>query len=449
MSEDQEWDDQPKGGRGVSKWWLVLLPVIGATAGWFLMTFFVLMIPKEYESRAIVQIHGPEFELDRSNGDFQVVGAAESPSPETVTTEAAVMGTLQTLALVADDLDLIKRWGLDRETTMRALESSVETAPIPGTDLVEIQVRSNSPADARMIAENVVSSYKKRRNLLEMGRADRALKELQYQIRRQEDVVEGQRKILLVLLKTMGASPVERPDKKGGGLAATNLVGDAERALGELEVEKAQVEAEIEVLLRWSADKILQDAAGFGLVPHGLGELQREYLIEKRVMEGFEEAGMEDGDSAWIRQKAKVSVLDEELKGAVVAFRESGASRLKVLEKQLELTREVLSERRDQAVNDAAKLLQLEDGKQELENEQAILSSLKKQQTIGRVALAIPREILTVHEQPTAPLAAVSPDVEELLAKGKFWGASIGALVALLILAVRMAKSRRETIAAA
>ena len=91
----------------------------------------------------------------------------------------------------------------------------------------------------------------------------------------------------------------------------------------------------------------------------------------------------------------------------------------------------------DEEVDRALESHDYVEAKREYESAQAMLQAMKKQHSMKRISLRIPRNPLTVHEKPKLGKEPVSPDVDLYLLTGKFGGAVLGAGLALLIAGVR------------
>ncbi len=181
--------------------WIPLLSiVIGLTAGFLISATITYVMPKQYESEAIVQIRPRGFGL----------GVDASMVERELTTERQVMLSREVLERVAQSLKLPERWNLDPESCLQVLGASLQITAIEGTDLSAIKCRSTDQMDARDIANEVADAYKDYRQNGEQVVVERQLRELNKVVREQEDKVEEARKVLSLLIRNQAtANPAD------------------------------------------------------------------------------------------------------------------------------------------------------------------------------------------------------------------------------------------------
>jgi uncharacterized protein involved in exopolysaccharide biosynthesis len=206
-------------------WWmfLVMLP-IGAVAGLLVTAVITYVMPKKYESDVTIEVRPPAVGL----GPLDAKGPAETEvrevTPRFFGTEFEVIKSRKSLGQVADALELVNRWNVDKETAISILKNIVTTQNIRGTDLISIRVRHTNKTDARDVAEEVARTYKNFRQEMTSRDQDRALRELTKLVREQEDKVEERRKILATIVRMKGI-----PDKgaEAGGDSSAEKPEDA------------------------------------------------------------------------------------------------------------------------------------------------------------------------------------------------------------------------------
>jgi capsular polysaccharide biosynthesis protein len=151
------------------RWWWVLLVmmVIGPFLGFLVAAVITYIMPKKYESVAVVQVMP-------GAGQMAPDGSAEpvhSMPGRYMATELEVIVAQKTLGPAVDRLDLATRWGVDRELAIGMLREAVGTHNRRGTDLIEIRVRHTHPEDARDCAMAVTKAYRDRKAEFEAKRA--------------------------------------------------------------------------------------------------------------------------------------------------------------------------------------------------------------------------------------------------------------------------------------
>ena len=103
-------------------WWmfLVMLP-IGAVAGLLVSAVITYVMPKKYESDVTIEVRPTAVGL----GPLDAKGPAETEvreaTPRFFGTEFEVIKSRKSLGQVADALDLVNRWNVDKETAISFL----------------------------------------------------------------------------------------------------------------------------------------------------------------------------------------------------------------------------------------------------------------------------------------------------------------------------------------
>jgi uncharacterized protein involved in exopolysaccharide biosynthesis len=441
---ESDWGVENESGEGrpQSSWWLLLLPVLGGLTGWFAMLLVCYVLPAKYESVAVIQIHWSEPELDPFGDSPESSGRGLDVRGEALRSEFEILTAQQTLMRVVERLDLATRWNMSSDRVLAVLEAVVETERVVGTDLVKIRVRHTSVQDARDIAEKVPEAYQQRRLSIETDRAQKALNSLDAELRNQEDLVVEKRKVLDTIMQAIRIPYVEGRGMENLGLMPMQDYADAERELDALEQERVRLKADFKVLLTLKSEEIMEYAPFLEAIPGELHDRRRDYLVEKAVLEEMARAGRDEGGLDVIRQRAMVAVLKDEMERGVVTFREAMQTRLHLLEGRMETARSAVESWRDRVVDMALETHDFVEAKREYENAQAMLQSMKRQLSMKRIALKIPKNPITIHEKPREGRAPVSPDGDLYLTTGMFGGAGIGGALALLIAGVRRGRVR-------
>jgi uncharacterized protein involved in exopolysaccharide biosynthesis len=173
-------------------WWvfLVMIPV-GSIIGLLLAAVVTYVMPKKYESEATIEVK-------------PLAGQSASPTitPQFFGTEFEKIKSSNSLGKVVDNLELINRWGVDKETTIRILKGIVTTQNIRGTDLISIRVRHTNKEDTRDITAEVAKVYRDYRLEHQKRGGEQGLIELRKAVQDQEDKVEERRKILVTIART-------------------------------------------------------------------------------------------------------------------------------------------------------------------------------------------------------------------------------------------------------
>ncbi|MEK6230594.1 MAG: Wzz/FepE/Etk N-terminal domain-containing protein, partial [Luteolibacter sp.] len=116
------------------------------------------VMPKKYESYATIEVKPRERTIDPLGGVMRSSGP--TMTAQFFGTEFEKIKSRKSLARVIDGLDLVNKWGIDREMVLRILKGIVNTQNIRGTDLISIRVRHTNKEDARDITAEVARAYK-------------------------------------------------------------------------------------------------------------------------------------------------------------------------------------------------------------------------------------------------------------------------------------------------
>ena len=155
-----------------------------------------------YKSEAVVQVNTSRQEPSLELGVLE--------SRQFFATQFEVAKSRKTLEIAAEEQGLAQKWGVSKREAIRRLKDAVEVRQRPGTDLLEFIGKGEEAQEAQEAAEAVSYAYQSRRNREEAQRMNQKLKALDDEVQKQKEKVEGKRKVLDVLAKS-----VERPYLEG------------------------------------------------------------------------------------------------------------------------------------------------------------------------------------------------------------------------------------------
>lgn len=420
-------------------YWQVLKNRYGVILLTFLLIFMTAavityVLPRKYESRAVVQVNPTTPDLDPFGGQMGQPVTGAYMTRQFFMTEFEVIVAEKTLLMVVERLDLELRWNLHRDRVLEILKDIVETDQVRGTDLIEIRVRHNSPEDARDIAEKVADSYRDRRTTMEMDRANKALESLDGELRNQEDKVEEKRKVLDTIVQIVGIPYVEGVRGSGEmGRSQENIYELAELNHYELEKEKQQLDIQIKMLLKLQSKELMEYAAGLQLPQNGVTALYEQHQLAVRELASLKAGGLGAKHPDVAMRSLNVENLRLDLERSVTALREILQTQLNLVESRLEQMGNVVSERKDEAVDKALESHDYIEAKRDYENAQAMLQSMKLQHSTKRISLQIPKNPITIHEEAREGKNPVSPRVTLYLSLGAVVGLIFGVAIAFFL----------------
>ena len=175
-------------------WWMLLVMApVGMMAGLLLAAVVTYVMPKKYESFAIIEVKPRTREAIEMMTTHQRNQRTPTEAEIVCPPEIGIIKSSNTLSKVADTLDLTNRWGVDRKSTLAILKGIVQTDNIKGTDLIQIRVMHTNKEDARDIAAAVAAAYRDHRMELHTSTVEKGILGLREALRQQEERLEEKR----------------------------------------------------------------------------------------------------------------------------------------------------------------------------------------------------------------------------------------------------------------
>jgi capsular exopolysaccharide synthesis family protein len=416
-------------------YWQVIKNRYGVILLTFLLTFMSALVltyvmPKKYESRAVVQVRSNDSKIQIMPGMPQQFGENQMTF---LATEFEVIKSQKTLDEAIQKLQLMDHWNTDLESVRRRLRGIVEAEGMRGTSLIVIKVRTNDSKDAKAIAEQVADSYAKRRNQLMEEQNSQVIDELQKAVKVQEDTVEDKRQALQTIIRTEGI--IYNPNGSGETRFGDNETADmAAKAYVETEQNRIQLESQIETLLNYDGAQLITYAAGLDLPDNLVKTLYPQFLEAKRTLEGMMSSeGLGERHPRVLAQRSVIDNMQKDLDHAVANLRG-------VLKAKLDLAKETLKrmgERKNSTKSDAIKQsiasASFEDAKKEFEQQQRILETLKTKAITEGIESTVTQKPTIIHESPTESTIPVSPNIVINLSVGGVLGLVFGLGVAFFL----------------
>ena len=391
------------------------------------------VMPKKFESSATIEVK------PRSSGSGPLGNGFEPSSgtmmtPQFFGTEFEKIKSSKSLEKVVEKLELVNKWGVDKDTAVRILKGIVNTQNIRGTDLISITVRHTDKEDARNVTAEVARAYKAYRSEIENRDAEKALYELNKAVRDQEDKVEECRKVLATIVRTKSIIYEGQGSYFGqSGLDENQSARSAMQLYTQLENEKIQLSSQIDTLEKYSSDQLLAYAAGLQLPDNMIRTLHPQYLDAKRQLDTLKISGLGDRHPTILAATKQIETLKNQLDEGVVNLRA-------ILKAQLEMTTNRLKEmkvKKDDTHEDLIKKgldnQDYIDAKRDFETDQDLLQKLRLRQ-IGQVMTEkITQESIVIHEEPQISQSPVSPNVTLNLVLGAVVGLIFGVGIAFFL----------------
>ncbi len=392
------------------------------------------VMPKQYESVAKIEVKprtptmmplGPTM-IDTAGGGRM--------SPQFFGTEFEKIKSRNSLTKVVDKLDLVTRWGIDKEQALQRLSSIVNTQNIRGTDLISIRVRHPNKEDARDVTAEIANAYREYRSEIEGKDAGNALQQLRIAVRDQEDKVEELRKVLSSIVKTKGIIYTgDDSFYRQGGFDEGQSARGALETFNELEKDKMQLESQIKTLLKFDSDQLTLYAAGLNLPDNIVKVLHPQYLEQKRVLETLKMGGLGPRHPVVLANTEMVDQMKGDLDEGVVSLRATLQAQLDLAADRLSKVEVLKDDKREEAIARGLDAQDYVDAKREFETDQALLQNLKIKLIGEEITDKMPDDSIVIHDHPVIAESYVSPNVKLNLLLGAAVGLVFGVGIAFFL----------------
>lgn len=392
------------------------------------------VMPKKYESSATIEVK------PRAIGQSPFEGASSQSygsAPMTAQffgTEFEKIKSSNSLTKVVDNLELVTKWGVDKETAIQILKGIVNTQNIRGTDLISITVRHTDKEDARNVTSEVAKAYKAYRSEIEGRDAEKGLYELNKAVRDQEDKVEERRKVLATIVRTKGIIYKGQDSFYGqSGVDEDQGARSALQTFNELEQEKMQLESQINSLLKYDSDQLMVYAAGLNLPDNVIKSLLPQYNEAKRNLETLKINGLGVRHPTVLSAVEQISEMKKQLDEGVVNLRATLQAQLDMAGDRLQKVSVMKDDSREEAIKRGLDAQDYVDAKRDFETDQQLLQAMKLRQVGKAITDKIVDESIVVHEEPIISQSPVSPNVSLNLVLGAVVGMIFGLGIAFFL----------------
>jgi succinoglycan biosynthesis transport protein ExoP len=391
------------------------------------------VMPKKYESEATIEVRPRTGGMDIGFGNRGPSNQV-TMTPQFFGTEFEKIKSSNSLAKVVDNLELVTKWGVSRETAIRILKGIVNTQNIRGTDLISIRVRHTSKEDARDITAEVAKAYKEYRSEIENRDATKALYELNKAVRDQEDKVEERRKVLAMIVRTKGII-YKGQDSFYGQTGMDEDMGarEALQTYNQLEDQKMQLESQIKTLLKYDSDELMRYAQGLDLPENSIRNLYPLYQEASRTLSDLRISGLGAQHPTVIAAEEQINALKRQLDEGVVNLRATLQAQLRLATDRLQKVEVRKDKMKDEAIGRGLDAQDYVDAKRDFETDQELLQTMRLEQINKTIKGKMPDESIIVHESPQISESPVSPNVTLNLVLGAVVGLIFGVGIAFFL----------------
>lgn len=391
------------------------------------------VMPKNYESKATIEIK-PRGTNMSPFGGREVDDGTKRMTAQFFGTEFEKIKSSNSLNQVIKQLDLMTKWGVDREATLLTLKKIVNTQNIRGTDLISISVRYTDKEDAKNIAAEVAKAYKNYRAGIELRDANKGLEELEHAVNLQSDKVGDLRIELTKVAKLKGIIYTGQGSFYGqSGGSEDQGARNTTDAFERLQREKVQLDSQINSLLKYKSDELMVSAAGLELPDNIIKILYPQMLESKRLLETLKINGLGEQHPTVKSAKDQIANLKSQLDEGVVNLRKTLQAKLEIADENLKNVEVMKNDMREKAITTGIDAQDYVNAKREFETEQELLQSMKIKKMSVEMAKKISDDPIEVHEEPQISQNPVSPNVTLNLGLGAVVGLIFGIGIAFFL----------------
>ncbi len=392
------------------------------------------VMPKKYESQAVIEVKPRMAGMSPLGAQMTESTGAGRMTAQFFGTEFEKIKSRNSLSKVVENLQLVNRWNVDKETALSILKGIVNTQNIRGTDLIAIRVRHTNKVDARDIADEVARAYRAYRTEIETRDADRQLQELNKAVQEQEDKVEERRKVLSTIVRTKGII-YKGTDSyyNTGGIDDDQGARNALQIYHDIEQEKLQLESQISSLLKYDSDQLMVYASGLNLPDNIIRTLYPQYQEAKRQLDGIKISGLGDRHPTVLVAVDQIENMKRQLDEGVVNLRATLQAQLELATNRLKSVEILKDESREEAIKRGLDAQDYVDAKREFESDLDLLQTMRLKQTGETISRKIPGESVEMHDDPVISNSPVSPNVTLNLVLGAVVGLIFGVGIAFFL----------------
>jgi capsular exopolysaccharide synthesis family protein len=392
------------------------------------------VMPKKYESSATIEVKPRSVGQSPFEGVNTQSYGSTPMTPQFFGTEFEKIKSSNSLAKVVENLELVTKWSVDKETAIRILKGIVNTQNIRGTDLISITVRHTDKEDARNVTAEVARAYKAYRTEIESRDSDKGLYELNKAVRDQEDKVEERRKVLATIVRTKGIIYKGQDSFYGqSGVDEDQGARSALQTFNELEQEKMQLESQINSLLKYDSDQLMVYAAGLNLPDNVIKNLLPQYNEAKRTLDALKINGLGDRHPTILAAADQIAGMKNQLDEGVVNLRATLQAQLDMASDRLQKVEIMKDDSREEAIKRGLDAQDYVDAKRDFETDQQLLQAMRLKQIGKTITDKIVDESIVVHEEPQISQSPVSPNVTLNLVLGAVVGMIFGIGIAFFL----------------
>ena len=431
-------------------WVIFTIFALTVLSGYYVTNYVVLKI---YRATAQIQINAARIVEVSSIGTSTTENHIDTNYFQS---EFQIMQSPDVLKPIISDLQLDKTWA------KRVYKTSMDQLPMQdalsymgrilhldftrGTNIIEITVSSEVPAECANIANAVADRYKAKRDIDEDQRSTRGIDSLREQIAEQKKVVEDARRKVEDLRTELGKQHIDIPNNNSTGPSVTErLEQDLDSRNKDLLNAKEDFDARkvlLDNVINLPDDELLSTLKGLGRSQNDIDNLHSEVLKMETDITNLLKDGFDENHPRIVSLRAELEGKQKQIKELVAGLRramtvdtEMAKSRVALLQAEVDsLTTRVRE-------NTTSALVPFSDAQRVLQEQQSLLEllNIKLQQDIADVRLQQSAVRIISRAEPPEYPSTPNKNVNMLIsvAAGLFVGIGVAFLIEYLDTSVK------------
>ncbi len=410
------------------------LIIISIALGSFLLSLAVtLLMDKKYTSFAEVEpvSIGSGLTIDGQNN---AEASRDNVDRNFVFTQAGVLSSNTVLKRVVEELNLTDLWEVSESIALIKLSNLIDVEPVYGTNLISMKASSADAALSVDLLNQVIASYKEQRVSSVRENAENQLLALKAQMESQEMIKIESRIALNDIMSKKGIIYSE------GGSSSDNIIetGSHQQSVSayfelqkELDAKKSELTALESAGLE--GEELLGIAAGVSSTGNLVARQYPEYLDLKKSYDSALASGLGKKHPDILALAKQIESSQTQLYQAVEGLKGILQNEYEVLQKRLVAMESLKDETRTTAVDRSIDLNDYHTARQDYEEAREMFNDIKQKYIRESSQLAIPQEVIKVHNAPEQALRHSSPKEILNLGIGIVLGLVLGFMAAFLI----------------
>jgi polysaccharide biosynthesis transport protein len=408
---------------------LLTLLLVFTTAG--VITY---VMPKKYDSEAKIEVRSRSGGMTPFGEGMSQASGGSRMTAQFFGTEFQKITSANALAKVVEKLELVTRWGIDKDTAVTVLKGIVTTQIVRSSDFISIKVRHSDNEIARDIAFEVYVAYKTYRADIESRDAQKALIELNRAVRDQEDKVEERRKVLTTIARTKDIIYTgEESFYNQSGIDENQGARSALQTYNELEELIDQYESQIGTLSEYNNEQLMVYASGLDLPENIIKTLYPQHLEAKRQLESLGISGLGPRHPTVLSAVDQISRMNQQLNEGVVNLKATLQAKLEMSKDRLKSVEVRKNTTRQEAIQKGQDNQDYVDAKREFETDQALLQQMKIKKMTETISEKMSEDSVVLHDAPKVAKEQSSPNIKLNLILGAVVGLIFGVGIAFFL----------------